>query len=53
MADFNSFSLHFVKRSANKVTHSLARASLFEADCSFSGDNLSTVVASIVLDDLI
>ncbi|KAM6577771.1 hypothetical protein CsatB_029608 [Cannabis sativa] len=46
-------SFNFVKRSANKVAHVLARSSLSEADCTLSGDALPMVVASLVLDDLV
>uniref|UniRef100_A0A803NVR1 RNase H type-1 domain-containing protein n=1 Tax=Cannabis sativa TaxID=3483 RepID=A0A803NVR1_CANSA len=52
-SDIVGVSFNFVKRSANKVVHVLARSSLSEADCTLSGDALLMVVASLVLDDLI
>ncbi|KAM6573057.1 hypothetical protein CsatA_017137 [Cannabis sativa] len=53
LASVTDVSFNFVKRSANKVAHSLARSSLFEADRVFSGIQLPTVIASFVLEDLI
>ncbi|KAM6565903.1 hypothetical protein CsatA_025031 [Cannabis sativa] len=46
-------SFNFVKRSANKVAHVLARSSLSEADCTLSGNALPMVIASLILNDLI
>ncbi|XP_060961946.1 uncharacterized protein LOC133032114 [Cannabis sativa] len=46
-------SFNFVKRSANKVAHAIARSSLVEADCTYSGDALPMDYASFVLNDLI
>uniref|UniRef100_A0A803PKE1 RNase H type-1 domain-containing protein n=1 Tax=Cannabis sativa TaxID=3483 RepID=A0A803PKE1_CANSA len=51
--DIVGVSFNFVKRSANKVAHVLARSSLSEADCTLSRDALPIVVASLILDDLI
>ncbi|KAM6558899.1 hypothetical protein CsatA_028138 [Cannabis sativa] len=52
-SDIVDVSFNFVKRSANKVAHVLARSSLSEADCTFSGDALPSSIASLVSDDLI
>ncbi|KAM6542887.1 hypothetical protein CsatB_007334 [Cannabis sativa] len=46
-------SFNFVKRSANKVAHAIARSSLVEADCTYSGNALPMDFASLVLNDLI
>uniref|UniRef100_A0A803PKP8 Reverse transcriptase domain-containing protein n=1 Tax=Cannabis sativa TaxID=3483 RepID=A0A803PKP8_CANSA len=45
-------SIVFVKRSANKVAHALARNSVLMADCTFSMATLPTDISSLVLDDL-
>uniref|UniRef100_A0A803Q5Q9 Uncharacterized protein n=1 Tax=Cannabis sativa TaxID=3483 RepID=A0A803Q5Q9_CANSA len=52
IAGFVDVSFNFVKRSANEVAHALARSSLCEADRTFSGDTLASIIASLVLDDL-
>ncbi|KAM6559544.1 hypothetical protein CsatA_028783 [Cannabis sativa] len=52
-SDIVGVSFNFVKRSANKVAHVLARSSLSEADCTFSGDALPSGIASLVSDVLI
>uniref|UniRef100_A0A803PIQ4 RNase H type-1 domain-containing protein n=1 Tax=Cannabis sativa TaxID=3483 RepID=A0A803PIQ4_CANSA len=51
-AEIDNVSLCFVKRSANRVAHCLARSSLGEADHIFSSHSLPTVIASLVRDDL-
>ncbi|KAM6572066.1 hypothetical protein CsatA_016146 [Cannabis sativa] len=53
IASFDDVSFNFVKQSANKVAHSLARSSLMEADRTFSNVELPTVIASLVSEDLI
>uniref|UniRef100_A0A803PBQ1 Reverse transcriptase n=1 Tax=Cannabis sativa TaxID=3483 RepID=A0A803PBQ1_CANSA len=52
LSDFDAISFNFVKQSANKIVHALARSSLDEAHCTFSGVSLPTVIVSLVLDDL-
>ncbi|XP_060968346.1 uncharacterized protein LOC133035920 [Cannabis sativa] len=47
-AEIDNVSLCFVKRSANRVAHCLARSSLGEADRIFSSYSLPTVIASLV-----
>ncbi|KAM6546616.1 hypothetical protein CsatB_027352 [Cannabis sativa] len=51
-AEIGNISLSFVKRSSNRVAHSLARSSLLEADRIFNCFSLPFVVSSLVLDDL-
>ncbi|XP_060960744.1 uncharacterized protein LOC133031285 [Cannabis sativa] len=52
IADFVDVSFNFVKRTANKVAHALTRSFFCEADRTFSGDTLPSVIASLVLDNL-
>ncbi|KAM6595665.1 hypothetical protein CsatA_006189 [Cannabis sativa] len=51
-AEIGNISLSFVKRSANRVAHQLARSSLSEADRIFTSLSLPFVISSLVLDDL-
>ncbi|KAM6555296.1 hypothetical protein CsatB_002315 [Cannabis sativa] len=44
----NQVSLHFVKRSANRVAHCLARASCYHSDCIVSEDTAPLELMSIV-----
>uniref|UniRef100_A0A803PSK2 RNase H type-1 domain-containing protein n=1 Tax=Cannabis sativa TaxID=3483 RepID=A0A803PSK2_CANSA len=52
LANVSSVSFNFIKWSANKVAHVLARSSLVEVDHTFSSITLPTVIASLILEDL-
>ncbi|XP_060963698.1 uncharacterized protein LOC133033112 [Cannabis sativa] len=52
LVDLLSVSIVFVKRSANKVAHALARNSVHTADCTFSVATLPSEISSLILDDL-
>lgn len=45
-------SLVFIKRSANKVAHAIARETCYIADRSFGGDSISSEVHDVLLNDL-
>ncbi|XP_060965698.1 uncharacterized protein LOC133034601 [Cannabis sativa] len=51
-AEIGNISLSFVKRSANRVAHCLARSSLVKADRIFNSLSLPFVISSLALDDL-
>ncbi|KAM6569095.1 hypothetical protein CsatB_017080 [Cannabis sativa] len=52
LVDLLSVSIVFVKRSANKVAHALARNSVHTADCTFSVATLPSEISPLILDDL-
>lgn len=53
LLELNNVRLYFVKRSANKVAHSLARASYSFPDRIFNGSDVPMEVKQCILDDLV
>ncbi|KAM6542489.1 hypothetical protein CsatB_006936 [Cannabis sativa] len=49
LSSLNNVSLKFVKRSANRAAHCLARESCFSSDCVFNQHNVSADFKSIVM----
>ncbi|KAM6558367.1 hypothetical protein CsatA_027606 [Cannabis sativa] len=49
LSSLNNISLKFVKRSANRVAHCLARESCFSSDCVFNQHNVSAGFKSIIM----
>ncbi|XP_062088335.1 uncharacterized protein LOC133794908 [Humulus lupulus] len=52
LSELSFVSLFFVKRSANKAAHTVARAALFTADCIFSDVDATSELFSVLVADL-
>lgn len=51
-ADLMSISILFVKRSANKAAHALAKAFSFVAQCTLLKEDISSIVWDVLVKDI-